>query len=120
MRKKNKKSNSKDIKAFSKKLEGIVEDLQQKRNFEIRGQLRIGVITNLDALAIIKGNRIYVNFKARRYPKTVLNYIVSHEIAHIVSKYHRTKFWEIVARIYPEYENAREKLQELQSIRRVR
>jgi predicted metal-dependent hydrolase len=116
MRKKNKKkSNSKDTKAFSKKLQEIFEDLKQRRNFEIRGQLQIGVITNLDALAIIKGNRIYVNFKARHYPKTVLRYIVSHEVAHIISRHHRRKFWEIVARIYPKYEDARKRLILLQS-----
>lgn len=120
MRKKNQKSNLKDIRAFSKKLQEILEDLQRKRDFEIRGQLRIEVITNLDALAIIKGNKIYVNFKAMHYPKTVLRYIVSHEVAHIISRHHRKKFWEIVARIYPNYEDARKRLILLQSSPRSR
>ncbi|MDH2901341.1 MAG: M48 family metallopeptidase [archaeon] len=115
MKKKNKKSNSKDIRAFSEKLKRILEDLQHKRDFEIRGQLRIGVVTNLDALAIIKGNRIYVNFNARRYPRPVLQYILSHEIAHIISKHHRRKFWEIVARINPDYQDGREKLLSIQA-----
>lgn len=116
MKKKKKTINSKSIGAFSRKLQAILGDLQQKSNFEIRGDLRIGVMSNLDALAIIKGNRIYVNYKARRYPKAVLRYIVSHEVAHVISRRHQRKFWEMVARIYPEYEDARKRLLELQSI----
>jgi hypothetical protein len=118
MKKSNKRTSQKEISAFSKRLNGILEELQKNSEFEIRGDLRIGVITNLDALAIIKGNWIYVNFKASKYPKAVLRYIVSHELAHIASRQHRKKFWGIVARIDPEFADARRWLIELQSKQR--
>ena len=98
---------------FSQTLRKTLEELGNSRGFEIKGKLTISVARNLDSLAIIKGNRIYVSSKARRYPKSVLRYIVSHEVAHIATRRHRTRFWETVARIYPNYESARKRLREL-------
>ena len=72
---------------------------------EIYGNLKIEV-ANTDTLALFKGNKIYTNIKARKYPEFVLKYIIAHESAHLIVKRHTKKFWEIVKRIYPEYEKA--------------
>ena len=53
-------------KARSKgKLEKILTELTEKNGIEIYGNLSIE-IANLDTLALLKGNKIYVDFKARK------------------------------------------------------
>jgi predicted metal-dependent hydrolase len=44
------------------------------------------VVANIDRAACLKGNTIYVNIKARRYPEFVLRYIIAHELAHTTIK----------------------------------
>jgi predicted metal-dependent hydrolase len=49
------------------------------------------MVTSFDKvgrIACLKGNTIYVNVKARRYPDFVLKYIIAHELAHLVVKRH--------------------------------
>ncbi|MDF3047592.1 MAG: hypothetical protein K0R73_710 [Candidatus Midichloriaceae bacterium] len=40
-------------------------------------------------------------------PKFVMEYLVAHELSHIIEKNHGPKFWQLVASIYPNYESAR-------------
>ncbi len=94
---------------FKKKVERILQELLEKSDVEIHGNLKIEV-ANMDALALIKRNKIYVNLDAAKYPEHVLKYIIAHELAHLVVKRHTRKFWEIVKRIYPDYENGKEEL----------
>ena len=101
--------NEKALENFRKKVEKILEELLEKSNAEIYGNLKIEV-ANMDALAIIKRNKIYVNVDAAKYPDHVLKYIIAHELAHLVVKRHTRKFWEIVKRIYPDYERGKEEL----------
>jgi len=57
-----------EVKEFQLKLEAVIE---------VYGNLKI-VITSFDRpsrIAFLKGNMIYVNIKARRYPDFVLRYI---------------------------------------------
>lgn len=64
----------------------------------------------MDKLALLKGNKIYVNVEARKYLEFILKYIIAHEPAHPLVKRHTKKFWEIVERIYPHYEKGRNEL----------
>ncbi|HRO11442.1 M48 family metallopeptidase [Amaricoccus sp.] len=41
-------------------------------------------------------------------PSAVLDYVVAHEVAHLVELNHSPRFWAVVARLYPEYEAPRE------------
>jgi predicted metal-dependent hydrolase len=68
------------------------------------------VLFSMDALALVKGNKIYLNGNARKYPKYILKYIMAHELAHLVVKRHTRKFWGIVKHIYPQYEKGRDGL----------
>jgi predicted metal-dependent hydrolase len=62
-------------------------------------------------IAFLKGNTIYVSIKARRYPDSVLRYIIAHELAHFfVKRRHTWRFWKMVGIIYPEYEKGKEEL----------
>jgi predicted metal-dependent hydrolase len=40
-------------------------------------------------------------------PKFVMEYLVSHELCHIIEKNHGPKFWKLVGSIYPDYESAK-------------
>ena len=97
---------------FRGSLEKVVEGFVKNNGVEIFGNLRIEV-ANMDYLALIKGNAIYVNAAARKLPKYVLKYIIAHELAHLVIKRHTKKFWEIVKHIYPQYEKGRDRLIEI-------
>jgi len=104
------KGNEKALKDdFRKEIERIVDELLEKNGIEIFGNLKVE-IADMDTLALIKGNKIYVNVNAREYPRHILKYIIAHELAHLVVKRHTRRFWEIVKQIYPEYERARDDL----------
>lgn len=104
---------------FRRDLENVVEEFIDNDRVEIFGNLRIEV-ANMDALALIKGNTIYVNIAARNLPKYVIKYIVAHELAHLAIKKHTKKFWEFVKHIYPQYEKGRDRLIELYRDRELR
>jgi hypothetical protein len=62
-----------EVKKFQLKLEGILKEFLEEGSIEVYGNLRI-VVTSFDRIACLKGNTIYVNVKARRYPEFVLIY----------------------------------------------
>ncbi len=101
-----------EVKEFQLKLEAILKEFLEQGSIEVYGNLRI-VVTSFDRpsrIAFQKGNTIYVSVKARRYPDSVLRYIIAHELAHLVVKRHTWRFWKIVRIIYPEYERGKEEL----------
>lgn len=99
----------KAVEEFQRKLENILKELIEKNGLEIYGHLEIEV-ANMDYLALLKGNKIYISIKARKYPKFILKYIIAHELAHLTVKKHSKKFWEIVGMIYPKYKEAKREL----------
>lgn len=50
------------------------------------------------------------NFKMIMLPPILIDYIVIHELAHILELNHSTQFWEVVASIMPNYKKHRETL----------
>jgi len=97
---------------FQRKLEKMLLELTERNGIEIYGNLSIE-LANLDTLALLKGNKIYVDLKAMKLPDYVLKYIIAHELAHLILKRHTKRFWDIVKQIYPEYEIGRQKLLQL-------
>nr|MDO8044822.1 M48 family metallopeptidase [Candidatus Baldrarchaeota archaeon] len=91
------------------RVEKILEEFLDKNGVEIFGKLKVEVV-RMDTPALVKGNKIYINVDAEKYSDHVLKYLVAHELAHLKVKRHTKKFWEIVKNIYPQYEEAREKL----------
>jgi predicted metal-dependent hydrolase len=98
-----------EVKEFQLRLEAILKEFRESGRVEIYGNLKI-VVADIDRMACLKGNTIYVNIKARRYPDFVLRYIIAHELAHLAVKRHTWRFWNIVGIIYPEYEKGKEEL----------
>lgn len=94
---------------FQSSLEKIVDDFVKNNGVEIFGNLRIEV-ADMDDLALVKGNTIYINISVREFPEHVLKYVVAHELAHLVLKRHTKRFWDIVKDIYPQYEKGKDEL----------
>jgi predicted metal-dependent hydrolase len=92
-----------EVKEFQLKLEAILKEFLDQGSIEIYDNLRI-VVTSFNKpsrIAFQKGNTIYVSIKARRYPDSVLKYIIAHELAHLVVKRHTWRFWKVMRIIYP-------------------
>lgn len=53
---------------------------------------------------------IRLNWKLIHFSLPLIDYVVAHELAHILEMNHSPRFWAEVGRIYPAYEEARELL----------
>lgn len=52
-------------------------------------------------------NRLAFSWRLMMAPPPVIDYVVVHELAHILEKNHSTRFWSLVGKIYPDYRNQR-------------
>ena len=48
-------------------------------------------------------NRICFSWRLMDYPEAAVDYVVVHELAHIVHKNHGPQFWALVARYLPDW-----------------
>jgi len=94
---------------FANRIKALLKELIERNEVELFGNLEVEIV-NMDTPALIKGNKIYVNINAEKYPNYILKYILAHELAHLLVKRHTKKFWEIVKRIYPQYEKGKNEL----------
>ena len=51
--------------------------------------------------------RIMLNWRLIHFPVNVVDYVVAHEVAHLRHMNHGPQFWQEVARLYPDYKQAR-------------
>ena len=58
-----------------------------------------------------KGNISY-SFRLMRFPNDAIDYVVVHELAHLVEMNHSQKFWAIVASVFPDYKDRRKLLRQ--------
>ncbi|GFP78038.1 M48 family metallopeptidase [Clostridium fungisolvens] len=52
-------------------------------------------------------NNINYNIRLMSMPKEVIDYVVIHELCHLVQRNHSEKFWELVERVIPDYKQRR-------------
>jgi predicted metal-dependent hydrolase len=52
------------------------------------------------------------NFRVLLAPETVLNYLVVHEVCHLKEMNHSSRFWDLVAKLMPEYKEQQAWLKE--------
>jgi hypothetical protein len=64
-----------ELKAFQLRSEGLLKELTEQDGVEVYGNLRI-VVADIDKIAFLKGNTIYISVITRRYPEFVLKYIL--------------------------------------------
>ena len=58
---------------------------------------------------------IRINWRLIQAPPMQIDYVVAHELAHLIELNHSKKFWKLVERIYPPYDWARRQLREVQA-----
>jgi predicted metal-dependent hydrolase len=51
--------------------------------------------------------RIHLNWRLVQMPLRLVDYVVAHEVAHLLEMNHSQRFWRIVARLVPDYEARR-------------
>jgi hypothetical protein len=52
-------------------------------------------------------NNININYRIIKAPAFVSNYIIVHELTHLIELNHTKEFWQIVKTAYPKYEEAK-------------
>jgi predicted metal-dependent hydrolase len=55
----------------------------------------------------IRGN-LNINWRLIMAPMEVIDYVIIHELAHIIQRNHSSRFWGLVKKMMPEYEAQRE------------
>lgn len=59
----------------------------------------------------VEGGKIRLNWRLVHLEPTLADYVVAHEVAHLVEMNHSKRFWHLVAALYPEWRAARERLE---------
>lgn len=57
-----------------------------------------------------RDNGIRINWRLIHLPPHLGDYVVAHEVAHLLEMNHSTRFWRIVGGLYPEWKTARSEL----------
>ncbi|MCP5276434.1 MAG: M48 family metallopeptidase [Burkholderiales bacterium] len=55
---------------------------------------------------------IRLNWRLVQLPQYLVDYVVAHELCHLIEMNHSRRFWKLVATIYPDYQRARAELRE--------
>lgn len=53
---------------------------------------------------------ISLNWRLIQLPLQLVDYVVAHELAHLIEMNHSKVFWEVVGKVFPEYRDARKLL----------
>lgn len=56
-----------------------------------------------------QGNISY-SFRLMKYPDEAIDYVVVHELAHLIELNHSDRFWSIVAAVFPDYKKRKKLL----------
>lgn len=56
---------------------------------------------------------IRLNWRLIHLPPAPIDYVIAHEVAHLVEMNHGPRFWKLVERLYPNWRDAREALKRL-------
>jgi predicted metal-dependent hydrolase len=102
-----------DLKAFLK--ERLTRDLRPRLEREAaRMRVRFGGLTVREQrsrwASCSPSAGISVNLRVLALPGAILDYLVVHELAHILEPNHSRKYWKQVGQFYPDYRFAEEEL----------
>lgn len=56
---------------------------------------------------------VSINWRLIQMPLYLIDYVVAHELSHLIEMNHSPAFWQIVERIYPDYKKVRKELKAL-------
>lgn len=74
--------------------------------------LRIRKMTSRWGVCNVKTHYITLNYNLSKYYISCLDYVVVHELSHLVYPNHSKDFWTLVGKYYPDYKKARKMLKE--------
>jgi predicted metal-dependent hydrolase len=57
--------------------------------------------------------KIMLNLALVYLPRNHIQYVIAHEVAHLVEKNHSSAFWEVVKKLFPDYQAVRKSLKNL-------
>ncbi len=93
----------------------ILDSIKRAGAVEVFGDLDFEIVEKIDKhpqrMAKLKGNRILIKLSAVVLPKQVLRYIIAHELGHIATRRHNSKFWNIVKLMCPNFREAKHLLE---------
>jgi predicted metal-dependent hydrolase len=53
------------------------------------------------------GGRIRINWRLMHFAPPYIDYVIAHELAHLVEMNHSRAFWRVVSTMYPDFQSAR-------------
>ena len=59
----------------------------------------------------MEGGHIRLNWRLVHLESALSDYVVAHEVAHLVEMNHSKRFWQLLTRLYPDWRHARERLE---------
>ena len=80
----------------------LVDEYAQRVDEEIKA-LRVLDLRNRWASCSEQG-ALNFHWKVMQLPNRYIRYIVAHEIGHLIEKHHTPKFWRVLERMMPDYE----------------
>jgi predicted metal-dependent hydrolase len=99
---------SRDISKFTNLIEELIHKFSSKLNVKVnkiyfkKMKSRWGSCSNNKNISI----NIYLNY----LPQRLIEYVIFHEIAHLVELNHSKKFWVIISSKFPDYKNLENEL----------
>lgn len=103
-------------------LNRIYDRIIAENKIDVFGKLDFEIVDIIDKkrqrIAKIKENRISVKLNAVSLSKGALKYLIAHEIAHLHTKKHGTKFWRILGSICPDYKEGQKQLMQSERVLR--
>jgi len=78
--------------------------------------LRVRKMKSKWGVCNIKNINITLNYNLINYDYDCLDYVIIHELSHLVHFNHSKKFWELVQKYEPNYKNIKKKLKSWQNI----
>ena len=114
-----KKIYTKDEKTLNKYLSKYIYDTYEEHlnywynKFEEKipvPNLKIRKMTSRWGVCNIKNKNITLNLELSKYPIECLDYVIVHELSHLIHPNHSKEFWSIVSKYYPDYKQIRKHL----------
>ncbi|WP_411167753.1 M48 family metallopeptidase [Clostridium sp. MB05] len=93
-----------------KKVEQIVEKYRKQMGVKTKN-IRIMELQNRWGSCSDEGN-LNFHWKSLMAPLSIIEYIVVHELAHLISKNHNEEFWNTIDKVMPDYEKRKKWLRD--------
>lgn len=111
------------LEAISKKVERLLRPhalaLFADMGQELRQRIRVPAFTTHLSSARCrwgscnKKNEMRLNWRLVFYPRPIIEYVVAHEMAHLIEMNHSPAFWNVVQSIKPDFQQAHDFLSEM-------